>query len=88
MVILVTYDLHKPVKDYGKLYDAIKNSGSWFHCLESVWLIETNYSGAELGKHLIQFIDRDDRLVAIRVSRDYYGWLSSEAWDWLSSKVM
>lgn len=86
--MLVSYDLHKPVKDYEKLHTAIKNLGSWWHYLESVWLIETNSSAAEVGKHLIQFIDKDDRLMAIRISKDYDGWLPTEAWSWLNEKVM
>jgi len=88
VVILVSYDLHKPVKDYEKLHVAIKNLGNWWHYLESVWLIETNSSASDIGKHLIQFIDKDDRLTAIRVSKDYDGWLPTEAWNWLNAKVM
>jgi hypothetical protein len=88
VVVLVTYDLHKPVKDYEKLISAIKSQyTTWWHYLESVWVLETSSSATEVGTYLRQFIDRDDRLMAIRVSKDYEGWLPADAWNWLGSKT-
>ena len=87
MVVLVTYDLLKPVKDYEKLIDAIKTYANWWHYLESVWLLDTGSSAAEVGIYLNKFIDRDDSLMAIRVTKDYEGWLPADAWNWLNGKT-
>ena len=43
MILLITYDLHKPDRDYTDVIKAIKqSSASWAHPEESVWLIETD----------------------------------------------
>lgn len=41
-IYLITYDLMAPGKDYNKLFDAIKKLGSWFHCLDSTWIVDKN----------------------------------------------
>jgi len=44
-VLLIGYDLNKPRgdRDYPDLIEAIKAiSGSWWHHLDSTWLIETD----------------------------------------------
>lgn len=38
--ILVGYDLNRPHQDYGDLIDAIKALGTWWHCLDSTWIVK------------------------------------------------
>jgi len=88
MVILITYDLNKPGKDYSKLHEAIKNiSGIWWHDLTSVWLVETHFSAKQVSERLLPLIDTNDEIFVIRVFGDYSGWLPQRAWDWLRSKT-
>lgn len=85
MLILITYDLKQPNKDYEALYDAIKGCGSnWWHYLESTWLIQTNISPDECAKRLRQAMDDDDFLLVVDITRQQrQGWLPSKAWDWI-----
>ena len=88
MVLLVTYDLNKPGQDYPDLYDAIKNcSSSWWHFLDSTWLIDTNLSTSQVSDQLRKEIDKNDSLLVIRVHGDYTGWLPEKAWQWLRERV-
>jgi len=85
MVYLITYDLNKTGQDYNSLYEAIKKLGSWWHGLDSNWLIQTNLSSSQISGILNQTIDTNDRLLIIRVMKDYQGWLTQEAWNWLNN---
>ena len=84
MVYLITYDLNKIGQNYDELYKAIKNLGSWWHYLDSNWLVETDNSSNNISEILRNEIDNNDNLLVIKVTKDYAGWLPQEAWDWLA----
>lgn len=83
MVYLVSYDLNKSGQNYDGLYSAIKELGSYCHCLDSSWLVETNLNSGQISTFLRQRIDDNDNILIIRVMKDYQGWLPKEFWDWL-----
>ena len=86
MVYLITYDLNKKGQNYDKLYEAIKSLGSWWHYLDSTWLVETSYSASQISEKLRkEGIDDNDNLLVFRLLKDYAGWLSKEAWQWIES---
>lgn len=39
MSYLISYDLNSPGKNYAQLYAAIQKLGSWWHCLDSTWIV-------------------------------------------------
>jgi hypothetical protein len=84
MVYLITYDLNKSGQNYDGLYDAIKKIGKWWHYLDSTWLVETNMTSGQISEILLKEIDKNDRLLIIRVAADHAGWLTQKAWDWLN----
>ena len=86
-VYAISYDLNKPGQDYNSLYEAIKSLGSWWHHLDSTWLLDTHYTAQQVSDKLMQTMDKSDRLLVIRVTREYAGWLTQDAWDWLNSGV-
>lgn len=86
-VYAISYDLNKPGQDYNSLYEAIKSLGSWWHHLDSTWLLDTHYTAQQVSDKLMQTMDKSDRLLVIRVTREYAGWLTQDAWDWLNSRV-
>jgi hypothetical protein len=90
MVLLITYDLNSPGKNYNHLYDAIKSiSGIWWHSLSSVWLVETLLTPKQVFELLSPCIDRNDEIFVIRLSKDYWGQLpKQESWDWLRDRVV
>lgn len=86
MVKLVTYDLHKPTKDYERLFEALRSYPSWAHPLDSVWFLDTNQDTSAVRNHLQNYIDADDSLIVTGIS----GWatsnVSKKATDWLKQR--
>jgi len=85
MVYLITYDLIKDGQHYEGLHLAIKNLGSWWHYLDSTWIVQTNYNSEQIERILTAKIDLNDRLLIVRLLKDYTGYLPREAWDWLNN---
>jgi hypothetical protein len=86
-VYCVSYDLNKPGKKYEDLYKELKNSSDWWHYLDSTWLIYTQESASQLSDRIKRHLDDNDTLIVIRVTRDYAGWLTQDAWDWINKYV-
>ena len=87
MVLLITYDLKKPGQNYKPLHDAIKSAGTWWHHLESTWIIETSETPQTWYSRLAPHMDRNDNLLVIEVANNYYGWAPKEAWGWLAGRT-
>lgn len=83
----ITYDLTAPGRDYEGLYEAIKKHGTWWHYLESTWLISTNKTASQIWSDLSQYIDKDDSLLIIEVRNNVSGWLPNKAWEWIHTHV-
>jgi predicted NAD/FAD-dependent oxidoreductase len=84
VIHMISYDLHKPEKNYEKLEEAILSLGSAIRPLYSLWFVETQLSTREARDYLKKFIDTDDRILVMRASKDwatmridktYTGWL-------------
>lgn len=84
-MILITYDLKRPGQDYEELLKEIKNiSGTWWHHLESTWLIKTGISPNEVFSRLKKYLDSNDRMLVIDITNaSRQGWLPAEAWEWI-----
>lgn len=82
-VLLVTYDLKQPKEKYTDLYAVLQTAPYWWHYLESTWLLATDDRPKDWYNKLVTTIFKNDRLLIIEVKPDYWGWLSSEAWDWI-----
>ncbi len=90
MVLLITYDLNAPGKNYNNLYEEIKKLGAtWWHYLDSTWLVDTFLSPQQVWECLSKQIDRNDRVLVVRLtnSPSYSGWLTQDAWDWLNARI-
>ncbi len=83
----VSYDLRQPDRNYTGLFERLKSSPSWWHYLESTWLIATNESATQLANRLAPAIDRNDLLLVIEVRRGVGGWLPRDAWNWITKNV-
>ena len=82
-IYIISYDLTKPERDYKGLYEAIKSFGTWWHYLESTWLIKTNDTPSKILESLKSHIDKDDNLLIIEAGKKHSGWLPKKAWDWI-----
>ncbi|WP_205882415.1 hypothetical protein [Limnobacter profundi] len=86
-VYCVSYDLNKTGQNYSALYEELKRSSSWWHYLDSTWLIYTLETADQLSERLLKHTDQNDRLLVIKVVKAYQGWLSEEAWKWIREHV-
>jgi len=86
-VYAISYDLKSPDRDYTPLYDAIKNNYQWWHYLESTWLVATSETAQQIYGRLVKTITQADRLIIIKVTKEYYGWLPADAWKWIESNL-
>jgi len=84
MIYIIGYDLNKPGQDYAELFEALKSFPSWWHYLDSTWLISTNNNATEIFNKLKPYIDTNDRILVIQANNDHAGWLSQKAWDWIN----
>ncbi len=86
-VLLISYDLKKSDKNYLDLYKTLKKASSWWHYLESCWLLKTSLSPQEWFKKIRPNIDNNDSILIIEVQKHYHGWLPKNAWDWINDNV-
>ena len=84
---LISYDLIAD-KDYSKLYEAIRNYGSFAHILESVWIIKSTESSTNIRDNLMSYIDSNDKLFIAKLTGES-AWvnLSSEISNWLKENT-
>lgn len=87
---LITYDLKSPssLPEYQALHKEIKSiSGSWWHYLESTWIIKnTPMKAREISDKLTSHLKSGDRLLVVKIDvSDKQGLLPPDAWKWLNS---
>lgn len=88
MILLISYDLNDPRRDYRRLYKEIKKADTWWHHLDSTWIIRTNQSPESWQDRLHRYMDKDDSLLIIEVRNNYQGWLPEKAWQWLERNLI
>lgn len=78
--LLVTYDLRQPGQDYQSVYDYLGGYTSK-PILESVWIIVTQKSAAQVRDDLKALVDTNDRLFVTHFS----SWAGLNAsGDWIN----
>lgn len=87
-VQLITYDLRKPGQDYTRLFAAIEALGTWWHCLESVWLVRTSMTSTQVRDALRPCLDANDSLMVAGLNGNWatFG-LGGDCTDWLHANV-
>ncbi|EOC1429087.1 hypothetical protein ACI1AD_004395 [Cronobacter dublinensis] len=86
-IYCVSYDLNKAGQNYNSLYEELKKSNSWWHHLDSTWLVSTYETAKQLSDRLRNHLDNNDTLLVIGVTKEYSGWLPQDAWDWLGKSL-
>lgn len=86
-LILITYDLKTPGKDYSSLYNHIKSFGKWWHYLDSTWIVKTEKNVDDITSSTRLMLDSNDYLLVIDITNDKTnGWLPRDAWNWINAK--
>ena len=86
-VYVVSYDLRKPGRDYKGLSEELQSSPSWWHYLDSTWLIATSESAGKLYNRLVPHLDEGDSILVIQAGSDRQGWLPKDAWTWIQQNL-
>ncbi|BAU47359.1 SinR [Sulfurifustis variabilis] len=63
---VISYDLNKPGQDYSSLFEAIKNLGNWWHCLDSTWVVVSNLNASQIRDALKARMDASDALLVVQ----------------------
>ena len=68
---LIGYDLKaKEEGAYENLEAAIKSLGTWWHHLDSTWIVVTNLSAVEVRDKLTPHIKTNDELLVVKSGRE------------------
>lgn len=68
MAKLISYDLCVPGQDYETLINEIKKFPRWCKLTESCWIVNTPLSCVKIRDHLMQFIDKNDRIAVVTLT--------------------
>lgn len=87
--LLIGYDLNKAGQDYSELIAGIKGYGTWWHHLDSTWLIRTEHSVKEVRNTLKSLIDVNDELLVVDVTGRSAAWtgFNQKGIDWLQQHL-
>jgi hypothetical protein len=88
-ILLVTYDLRQPGRNYQPMYDYLKRF-SHCHGLESVWLLDTTVTPEQVRDALKGIVDSNDALFVVRLFQNIWNswnytcasWLNDAARNW------
>jgi CRISPR/Cas system-associated endoribonuclease Cas2 len=87
MIVLITYDLNTPGQEYSKLHHAIKELGEWTHPLESLWLVDTQQTPADIYKKLQRRVDGNDDLFVVELQGNWRGQFDARSMKWLEGRT-
>ena len=87
--VLIGYDLNRPHQDYQDLIDAIKQLGSWWHCLDSTWIVMTSLTVVQVRDALKVHIDSNDELLVVPLVQGVGAWtgFNQQCSDWLTTNL-
>lgn len=86
-VLLITHALRNRLKDYSPFFNVIKTScNEWWHYFDTTWIVVTPYTADQFANLLYPHMEQADRLLVVKLQKDYQGWLDEKAWDWLNEK--
>jgi hypothetical protein len=86
-IYLISYDLNKPGQDYADLIAAIKRLGTWWHYLDSTWVVEHDGPAMTIRDALFPNLDRNDELLVVRLGKDWAWYGRTDAGQWLQRNL-
>lgn len=87
-ILLVTYDLKQPGRDYAPVHNFLKQ---FTNCkdLESVWLLDTQWTAAQVRDALNGLVDGNDKVFVAPIERTWASrnftcgnWLNDGSRNW------
>jgi len=85
---MICYDLNSPGQNYAKLIEQIESYGTWWHHLDSTWIIWSSKDAATIRDHLSKFIDKNDELLVVKFGTEWAGiGFENKAYEWLKTNA-
>jgi hypothetical protein len=81
-VMVVTYDLREPGRNYQPLYDALAKYKRC-HALESSWFIDTPQSPSDVRDALCKTVDSGDQVYVMRLHKHWASCRAEDCTTWL-----
>jgi len=88
--ILIAYDIHSPKgKVYDDLINGIQSLGTWWHHLESVWIVKSVQTPGEIRDQLKSYLGTDDQVLVIDISFNTSEWagINNAGSNWLAEHI-
>jgi hypothetical protein len=87
--LLIGYDLNRTGQNYDDLIKAIKAHGTWWHHLDSTWLVKTALTAAQMRDDLWGKMDKNDELLVVNVTGDAAAWqgFTEKGQEWLRNNI-
>lgn len=81
-ILLVTYDLKQPGRNYQPVHDYLKG---FTYCkgLDSVWLLDTQQTAAQVRDALKQKVDANDKVFVVKLTNSWASYNYS-CGEWLN----
>ncbi|WPV00806.1 SinR family protein [Mucilaginibacter sp. cycad4] len=85
---IIGYDLDKPGQDYTHLIEEIKKIGTWWHCLDSTWLVRSALSAKTIRDQIVKLMDKNDKVLVAKLSGEaaWFGF-DKNCNDWLLKNI-
>jgi hypothetical protein len=82
----VGYELENAGSTYATLIEEIETYQTWWHCLESTWIIASPKTAGEVKDHLQQYMGLNDKLVVVEIMGNAaWAGFDKECSDWLTN---
>jgi hypothetical protein len=87
--ILISYDLNAPGQDYPNLIERLKSYGTWWHHLDSLWIIKTSEPASMVHDVIRPYLDTNDELLVVNITGDLAAWsgFSDDGSNWLKDNL-
>src|SRR6202451_2103175 len=88
--ILIAYDIHPPKGEaYDDLIKTIQSLGTWWHHLETIWIVQCAHTPSEIRDRLKSHIGVEDQLLVVDISGDAAGWagVNDNGSRWLNDNI-
>ncbi|MGW4370096.1 hypothetical protein ACWEKT_31065 [Nocardia takedensis] len=88
-VLMIGYDLNRPGQKYDELIEFLKSQGTWWHALDSTWLVKTSLSASQMRDSVKAYVDANDQVLVVNVTGDAWAsfGLSDKENKWLQDNM-
>ncbi len=85
---IVTYDLLQSGQNYKCLHGKLEAYPTHWHMQQSVWLIETSQTAAQVRDNLLSCLDSNDKLLVAKLSGEAaWSGYSAKITEWLKGRL-